>query len=208
MFRCELKFVVDICKKWAYEKFMRKSLSLDLTAKTKFKNENKLCNDNPCVICGFDLGPAKVYGAKPDKSSYYDFTVKKEHHFLRNIFTESELKSCPSIQNLKSYYELFEKFMWISANLVTKKYSDQTDFENLGDPIMQDFKNECGFETFGELSFSISQHKVKNIIAKKKKKKKTQQLQQISFAYHQLFNFPGNEEEIKVFVSKNVLIPS
>ena len=80
-----------------------------------------------------------------------------------------------------------------------------TDLENLDDPIMQDFMNECGFEVSSELSFSISQHKVTNIIAKKAK---TQQLQAISFVYQQLFNFPDNEEEIKVFVVKNFLIPS
>ena len=60
MFCCELKFVVDICKKWTYEKFMRKNLSLSMTTKTKFKNENKLCYDNPCVICGLELGTGKV----------------------------------------------------------------------------------------------------------------------------------------------------
>ena len=156
MFRCELRFVAGISKKWTHEKFITKNLFLDLITKTKFKNENKICYDNPCAICGFDLGTAKVYGAESNKLSYYDFTVKKEHHFLRNIFTESELKSWRNIQNLEGYYEFFQKFMWISANLVTKKYSDQTDFENLDDPIMQELMNECGFETFGELSFSIS----------------------------------------------------
>ena len=35
-FCCELKFAVDICKKWVYEKFMGKNLLLDLATKTKF----------------------------------------------------------------------------------------------------------------------------------------------------------------------------
>ena len=110
MFCCELKFAVDICKKWVYEKCMRKNLSLELTTKTEFKKENLLCYDNPCVICGFELGTAKVYGANSIKLSYYDFTVKKEHKFLRNIFSEDELKSSPCISNLNTRYEFFEKF--------------------------------------------------------------------------------------------------
>ena len=61
MFCCELKFVVDICKKWVYGKFMKSNLSLDLVTKTRFKNENKLCFDNPSVICGFELGTPKVH---------------------------------------------------------------------------------------------------------------------------------------------------
>ena len=124
MFCCKLKLVVDICKKWTYKKFMRKNLYLDLTIKTKFKNENKICYDNPCVICDFDLGTAKVYGADSNK----------EHHFLINIFTD--LKSCQSMQKLESYYDFFQKFMWILASLITKKYTDQTDFENIDNPIM------------------------------------------------------------------------
>ena len=106
-FCCELKFAVDICKKWIYEKFMRKDLSLDLATKTKFKKENPLCYDNPCIICGFELGTAKVYGADSSKLSYYDFTVKKEHKFLRNIFSEDELKSSPCISDLNTYYDFF-----------------------------------------------------------------------------------------------------
>ena len=149
---------------------MRRNLLLDLTTKTKFKNQNKLCYDNPCVISDLELGTAKIYGAKSDKLSYYDFTVKKEHHFLRNIFTESELESSPTIQNLENYYELFEKFMWISGNLITKKYSANADIEDIeNDLIMIDFMNQGGFETFDELLTLISPHKVKNITVKKKK---------------------------------------
>ena len=36
MFCCELKFVVDICKKWVYEKFMKRNLSLDLVTKVNY----------------------------------------------------------------------------------------------------------------------------------------------------------------------------
>ena len=118
----------------------------------------------------FGIGNGKSIGAKSDKLPYCDFTVKKEHHFLRNIFTESELESSPTIQNLENYYEFFEKFMWISANLVTKKYLAKTNNEDIEDGlIMEDFMNQGDFETFDELFTLISQLKVKNITAKKQK---------------------------------------
>ena len=91
--------------------------------------------------------------------------------------------------------------MQITASLLTKKYSDKTNIEDLDDPIMVDFMNGCSCETFNELSFSISQHKVKNVFIQKKNKK--EEIQTISFVYQQVFNFPGNNDEIKVFVSKN-----
>ena len=55
MFCCELKFVINIYRKWTYTKFKAKNLALDLTSKTQFKNENKLCYINPYVICGLSL---------------------------------------------------------------------------------------------------------------------------------------------------------
>ena len=62
-------------------------------SKQKFKKENPLCYDNPCVIWGFELGTAKIYGPNSNKMIYYAFIVKKDHHFLRNIFTKEELQT-------------------------------------------------------------------------------------------------------------------
>ena len=112
---------------------------------------------------------------------------------MRNIFTESELNSSLSISTLENYYENFEKFIKISASLVTRKYSTRTNIEDIQDElIMIDFMNQGGFEPFGELLTLISQHKVKNATAKKMKKT--------------LFNFPGKKSEIEIFVSKTLLI--
>ena len=37
MFSCELKFVINICKKWINEKFTRRYLEPDLFTKQRFK---------------------------------------------------------------------------------------------------------------------------------------------------------------------------
>ena len=58
---CELKLAVDICRKWTYEKFIRKNLSLDLQTKIQYKNFNRVNYTFPCVICGFDIGIRKEY---------------------------------------------------------------------------------------------------------------------------------------------------
>ena len=96
------------------------------------------------------MGTAKLCGVDSDKLTYYDFTIKKEHHFLRNIFTENELKSSPTNKTLTIYYDFFQKFMQITANLLTKKYSDKANIEDLDNPIMVDFMNGCSFETIDE----------------------------------------------------------
>lgn len=40
MFSCELKFTINICKKWIDEKLTRIYLELDLFTKQRFKREN------------------------------------------------------------------------------------------------------------------------------------------------------------------------
>ena len=127
--------------------------------------------------------------------SYYDFVVKKEHKFLTTIFTEKELKSSSNIQTLKTYYEFFEKFIQITTNIVAKNYLTETKFDD--DTIMREFLNDANVETYGDLLHLISQHNVKNLDTKKKTK--TNEIQTISFMYRQIFNFPGDEDEIKVF---------
>ena len=56
MFFCELKFVIDLLKKWLGEKYFRRSKELDFFSKQKFKRENPIAwNETKCVICGFWL---------------------------------------------------------------------------------------------------------------------------------------------------------
>ena len=77
MFCCELKLVVDICKKWIYTKFTRDRLVLNFGTKKKFKEANPLEFNDLCCIRGFELSVTKMYGAKSQKMSYYDFVIKK-----------------------------------------------------------------------------------------------------------------------------------
>ena len=48
---------------------------------------------------------------------YGDFIIKKEHKFLRNIFSEEELMSSPAIKNLQSFNENFSKFLQVVVYL-------------------------------------------------------------------------------------------
>ena len=117
MFCCELKFLVDISKKFLAEKF-KDRLKLTLEAKNKFKEQNSLDIEQLCSICGFDIGAAKKYGTSADKMSYYDFVVKKQFHFLENIFTKEELKSSDTICDLERYYNHLRNFFTSRHNCV------------------------------------------------------------------------------------------
>ena len=102
MFCCELKLVIDICNKWIYKKFTKQRLVLDFTTKKKFKEQNPLNFNNECCIYGLELGVTKMYGARSNRKSYCDFIIKKEHHFLQNIFSKEKLQSSDTICNLET----------------------------------------------------------------------------------------------------------
>ena len=110
MFCCELKFLVDICKKFIRDKF-NTSLELSFEAKKKFREHSQLNFDNLCCICSFELGVGKKYGPNSDKMTYCDFVIKKEYHFLQNIFSKEELEMPESIHNLEAYYSFLKNFI-------------------------------------------------------------------------------------------------
>lgn len=56
-----------------------------------------------CSICGFSLNF--------EEESWYDFVVECEHLFLRNIYSEEELKKKKKIQHTNEYREILDRFL-------------------------------------------------------------------------------------------------
>ena len=64
-------------------------LELDhLTKQTYGKNNRIDWTKTNCCICGFKLSVGASFGPKSEKMAYLDFIIKKEHLFLRNIFSK------------------------------------------------------------------------------------------------------------------------
>ena len=114
MFSCELKFVIDNCKKRINEKFTRRYLELDLFRKQRFKRDSPIqWVETKCSICNFDLAVGASNGPHEEKMTYFDFVVKKEHSFITNIFDSDELSACYKIKTLKNYFKNFKFFLQI-----------------------------------------------------------------------------------------------
>ena len=133
MFSCKLRFVIDICKKWVGEKFIRRYLELDLDIFTKQrfrKNNPTRWRETKCSICNFDLamGTSNDPNAEDNSLTYFDFVVRKEHSFVRKIFKPDELSACQQIKTLKKYYEKFKLFIQI-VFLLKNTYSVERDIE-------------------------------------------------------------------------------
>ena len=106
MFSYELKFVIDISKKWLRKKFFRRFSELNLLSKQRFKRENTICWDKTkCTICKFNLTLGASNAAKEKFTTYFDFAVEKEHAFLRNIFDNDQIESSDNIKTFEKYHQ-------------------------------------------------------------------------------------------------------
>ena len=50
--------------------------------------------------------------------SFGDFVIRYEHKFLRNIYTNEQIKYSYHLKDLESYYEIFEEYITICVGLL------------------------------------------------------------------------------------------
>ena len=63
MFSCELKFVMDICKKWFAQKIGSRFRELYLFTKQRYRRENPIkWEETKCCICDFNLAICNLKG--------------------------------------------------------------------------------------------------------------------------------------------------
>ena len=55
--------------------------------------------------------------ASETEMSYLEFFIRKEHMFLRNIYSVKEINRSKKLKNLKKYYEAFKLFLKISSSI-------------------------------------------------------------------------------------------
>ena len=77
-----------------------------------------------------DLCVSNSTGPQNDKTPYLDIAIKKEHPFVRNIFSDEELNE--RIITVDSYYFNFTSFIRI-VSLLSKLYSAESDIEDTDD---------------------------------------------------------------------------
>ena len=169
IFNCELKFVIDICKKWMTEKFMRKNGPLNMRSKQEYKRKNPVnISSTKRVIHNFNIALATTNGRFSQDMTYFDFVVQKEHHFLRNIRDLDKLKLSKNMKNIEVYFAAFEKFINI-ITVLTNRYTADNGIAFIEEDFLAEFLADSQITSFRELFFEISQTDVKNVCARLKK---------------------------------------
>ena len=88
MFSTELKFTIDVLVKWFNDIFKSRFNELDELKKQKLIKENPIYwSNHKCVICDLKLAVSLSEGyQRTEKTTCYNFTIQKEHFFLRNTY--------------------------------------------------------------------------------------------------------------------------
>ena len=204
MFSKELKFASDCLINWFNLKFKKQNLELSNEKRRAYEIENPIDwkNDN-CKICNFPLhiNPT-TFDVEKEKMSYGDFVIKKEHKFLRNIFSEEELMLSPAIKNLQSFHENFSKFLQVAVYLQNSINSIKDFLECFYDELLEfcnEFCDDC-------TDFIKIKEKISDVEVKSKQMTKIPKftLQICAFVYQRIMRFPKTKFEIKTVTTGNL----
>ena len=102
---------------------------------TEKDNFNSFAEFNPrdrkvthCCLCEYQIDSKICYG--PDvpivKPSCLDFLIRKEYQFLKNLFTEQEMKESPHLPSLSNYYDAMNYLLKVSQNFRYHSYHPVT----------------------------------------------------------------------------------
>ena len=97
--------------------------------------------------------------------SFGDFVIRYEHKFLRNIYTEEQIKDSHHVKDLKSYYEIFEEYILICIGLLALLNNfDRNDFTN---SATEEFvKDKFAGDKINEIKNTINKTENKNALSR------------------------------------------
>ena len=202
MFCTEIKFATDCVLKWFHAKY--KNLELSLQSKNEFEKENPIDWENgECVLCRFPL-EANPTTCENEKMSYGDFIIKKEHMFLRNIFSEEELLKSSSIATFQSFHKHFIKFLeivvFLEEEIKSSRLFSDCSYVNLKRFIEKHFSE---FDSFKHIKHHIETVQIKGYSNSKIPKFN---LQLYAFVYDKVMKFPFSKFEYETVATTNLFI--
>ena len=108
MFSIEIRLATNCLLPWFHSKYRNEEV--DIKLKMQYQNENPIDWENGrCVLCTFPL-EANLTNHQNKHMSYGDFVVRKEHMFLRNIFSKEQISKSAAISTFESFHKHFIEF--------------------------------------------------------------------------------------------------
>ena len=202
LFNVELKFTCDLLTKWFNYKI--KNLAVTEVTRHLYNRQNPITAESKCKICHFPINvSSKGLSFKQNEMPYLDFLIRKEHSFIRNIFSQEELKKSKNISTLESYQSAIELFIHL-VKIAENEINNVESYEMIYDEKLENFLKETYpiYEHDLEgLASEIKSVEIKNNSSKLSKFT----IKMYAFFYDCLMNFPACKfDELKTITTKGM----
>ena len=120
MFSIESALVKKTFLRWFNQKFKRIFDKFNSFQKFRYESKNPMnWGKDKFVICKFPmkLKPTN-FKTTDDEMAFGDLLFRYERKFLRNIYTDEQIKDSNHLKNLESYQEIVEEYIAICIGLL------------------------------------------------------------------------------------------
>ena len=166
MFSTESAMFKKALLKWFNIKIRRRFEKINPVDKLRFEILDPInWKKDKCVICKFPMKMEPTSYLTPDNEmTLGDFVIRYDHKFLRNIYTEKEIQKSDHIKNLRSYYEIFQKYIQICIGLLA--LVNNFDINNYLNCTTEEFvENQFAGDDLRDITSAINQTEIKNILS-------------------------------------------
>ena len=99
-----------------------------------------------------------------NEMSFGELVIRYEHKFLRNIYTDEQIKDSNHLKNLGSYYEIFEEHIAICIGLLALLNNfNKNDFINLA--TEQFVEDKFAGDEINDIKNTINQTEIKKALS-------------------------------------------
>ena len=137
--------------------------------------------------------------------SFEDFVIRYEHKFLRNVYTNEQIKDSYHLKDLESYYEIFEEYIATCIGLL----AFLNNF-NRNDFINQAVENFVEDKFYGdeiiEIKNTIAKTEIKNALSSTYGKVPKFNLKIYAYVYDELINFPRSDIDYETITTNKFFI--
>ena len=124
--------------------------------------------------------------------SFGDFIIRYEHKFLRNIYTDQQIKDSDQLKDFESYYKIFEEYISICVSLLAllNKFN-RNDFINLATEQFVEVK--FAGDEINKIKNTINQTEIKNTLSATHGNVLKFNLKIYVYVYYEIVCFPRND---------------
>ena len=158
------------------------------------------------MICKFPIKLEPTNFQTPDdEMSFGDFVICYKHKFLRDIYTEKQIKDSRHVKDLESYYEIFEEYILICIGLLALLNNfNRHDFINVA---TEEFvEDKFAGEEISEIKNATNKTEIKNALSTTYRNVPKINLKVYAYVYDKLFCFPRSDLDYETVTTKFVQI--